>query len=417
MPSVLTDAVVANMRPRKDQSAWKDISDGACRGLCLRISPQGEKVWAIRLDVGGRRVRHTLGAWPTLGLGKARERAREYLSAARECTLPAQVDARLKAASLTVTAAHADYLSAMASAIREGTVRRKRDMFAQHIGPEIGKRVVGTIRKVDIVSVVESVTAKGYRVQANRVYSEVMAFLRWCEQKDYVAGVPSLRRKDVRKVGAAKEVARDRTLSDSELRAVWGLTGSMGPLTGDFARLLLLTGQRLDEVREMTWTEIDLEAATWTIPGTRYKTGRDHVVPLSSATLAILKARWVEGAAGYVLAGTKEGQAFNGHASAMKRLRKKMGLDDQAADVFTWHDFRRTVRSGMSRLGVDDRTAEMVLGHLPQGIVRTYDRYNRLAEKREALEKWAVHVQRITGQILIESNRIGGLSVSNPPIA
>jgi integrase len=262
---------------------------------------------------------------------------------------------------------------------------QKQDLYAHHIAPQIGSRLIGSIRRLDVGKVVESVVDKGMPVQANRVFSEIKAFLGWCEHKGYIDAVPALRRKDMQQVGAAKEAPRRRTLTDGEIVKLWNQVAGMSELTRDFAQLLLLTGQRLSEVREMAWEEIDLGEALWTIPGSRYKTGEDHAVPLSEPVLRILRERWLEGATGYVLAGTKEGQAFNGHASTMKRIRKKF---DGRAD-FTWHDLRRTMRSGLSRLGVEEQTAEMAIGHMPQGIVRVYDMHERLPERRAALEKWA----------------------------
>ncbi|HVI86838.1 MAG TPA: integrase arm-type DNA-binding domain-containing protein [Dongiaceae bacterium] len=391
MPRSLTDAVVQNQKPERGQQGWREIADGACRGLCLRISPTGEKVWAIRYVVAGKRQRHTVGAYPTVSLSEARKRATDYRSAGRDGIRADEVDAQRRARTLTMADAHAEYLVSIEGALRSHTRRLKRDMFRHHIEPALGGRIVASIRGSDIADLVSSVVAKGYQVQANRVYSEIMALLRWCEQKSYVAGVPSSRRKDMRKVGAAKEMPRRRTLTDMEIASLWNLACTMGPLTCDFTHLLILTGQRLSEVREMQWHEINLKEALWIIPGGRYKTGLDHVVPLSKPVLDILMSRWTEGAVGYVLSGGRTGKCFNGHASAMQRIRKKVG---KRAD-YTWHDIRRTVRSGLSRLGTDDRTAEMTIGHAPQGMIKTYDVHDRLDERRMALTGWAQFVEAL----------------------
>ena len=389
MAASLTDAVVQNLRPKRGQAGWRDVSDGACRGLCLRISPQGEKAWGMRLKVAGHRLFKTLGGYPAVGLAEARNRAREYLSGARDGISPEEMDAAKKAETMTLAMAHPDYLRAMGPTLRAQTVRLKRDMFSQHIAPKIGPRLVGSVRKLDVVTAVESVVAKGFPAQANRVYSEIMALLRWCEQKGYVTGVPNLRRQDLRKVGAAREVPRDRTLTSVEIKVLWALVEKSGGLTCDFTKLLLLTGQRSSEVRQMRWEEVNMVEKIWIIPASRYKTHKDQVVPLSEPVMDILRARWSDGITGYVLAGTKPGKPFNGQAGTMLRIREKFTKQKLGSPDFTWHDLRRTVRSGLSRLGVDDRTAEMVIGHMPQGVVRTYDRYDRLEERRAALQKWA----------------------------
>lgn len=400
MPKIaapLTDNVVKTARPERNQVGWRDLADGGCRGLTLRISPRGEKAWAIRLTVNGRRTMQTIGAYPAVTLAEARRRAGEYLAAAKDGASPEELDARKKAETMTVAAAHGEYVTAIRATLRPGTIALKEGMFQDHIESVIGKRLVRSIRRPDVVDIVGRVSAKGFTVQANRVFAELMALLRWCEARGYIEGVPTIRKRDLRPHGASKEQPRARTLTDDELRAAWKAADSIGDLTGDFLRLLVLTGQRRDEVRLMTWEEIDLTRGIWTIPARRYKTHIDHVVPLSSQALAIIKARHSKGAAGYVLSGRKEGQPFNGAVSALRRLRKAVKGDGD----FTLHDIRRTVRTGLSRLGVDGETAELVIGHIPQGIQRVYDRYNRLSEREGALQKWADMVERLAAS---ESN-------------
>ncbi|BAE49458.1 Integrase [Paramagnetospirillum magneticum AMB-1] len=392
MAKALTDSVVKTLKPERGATTWREISDSGCRGLRLRVSPSGEKVWAVKVTVGAQRVRHTIGAYPAVSLGEARKRAEAYLATARDGASPDELDARQRAETMTVTMAHSEYIEAMRSSLRASTISLKKTMFKTHVEGALGKRLIRTVRRSDVVDVVGGVSAKGFPVQANRVFSEVMALLRWCEQKGYVDGVPSARKKDVRAAtGGAKELARRRVLSEGEIIAVWNLTANMGDLTGDFLRLLLLTGQRRDEVRLMVWGEVDMDASLWTIPASRYKTGYSHTVPLPKQAMDILRSRWVEGATGYVLAGRGENKPFNGAASAVRRLRKELG---GKAD-FTLHDIRRTLRTGLARMGIDETTAEMVIGHIPQGIVKVYDQHDRMEERRTALKRWAEYVERV----------------------
>ena len=182
MARSLTDAVIQNLKPERGQKGWREVADGGSRGLCLRISPSGEKAWGLRAIIAGRRQRHILGGYPAVSLAEARERARQYLSAARDGTRPEEIDAQRKAASMTISDAHTDYIEAMGDTLRPHTKRLKKDMFAHHIKPVLGDRLVASIRKSDIVELAEAVTAKKFYTQANRVYSEIMALLRWCEQ-------------------------------------------------------------------------------------------------------------------------------------------------------------------------------------------------------------------------------------------
>ena len=391
--SPLTDNRVKEATPKRGQSRWREIFDGGCQGLRLRISPRGEKVWAVRTTVNGRRVSHTLGAYPAVTLADARTRARSYHASSREGAAPAEIDARRAAENLTLTSAHAAYVTAVEGGLRPQTVKLKKGIFADHIEPVASGRLLRKIRRADVIEIVDAVRAKGLAVQANRVFSEIMAMLRWAEQKGYIVGVPSFHKFKTR------EQPSDRTLADAEVGDVWRMVADLGELTRDFVRLLLLTGQRRDEVRLMSWDEIDLDAGLWTIPAARYKTRTDQCVPLSQPALEILRARLPKtpkGAAkpkGYVLVG-RDGNPFNGAASAMRRLRSALpGKAD-----FSLHDLRRTCRSRLSRLGVDAVTAELVIGHAPQGMVRVYDRYDRLDERKDALTRWADFILSVAGE-------------------
>lgn len=375
----LTDAKVKNLRPTRDQSKQVELSDGGQRGLILRLLPNGQKSWAVRTVLHGKRLFQGIGTYPEVGLSDARQRAQEIISAAHDGIGPEAMATRRKIAQMTVTEGHEEYLTAQRQTLRPSTMVLKDGMWRDHILPVLGKRLLKDIRRADLFEVRDTVQAKGFPTQANRVASEVKAFLNWCEEREWIDAVPTAKRLKTR------EKPRIRTLSDRELVALWHQCGTHGDLGRDFTHLLLLTGQRRDEVRNMQWTELNMESGLWIIPAERYKTGRTQVVPLSPSALEILHRRQKDGASGYVLKGRKEGSAYNGHASTLKRIRARVG---DGAD-FTWHDIRRTVRTALSRLGVDQATAELVIGHAPQGLLKVYDQYDRLEEKKEALTRWA----------------------------
>src|SRR5437763_11450958 len=136
MAKSLTDSVVSTTRPARSQRDWKEIADGGCRGLCLRLSPRGEKVWAVRHMVSGKRKRHTLGAYPAVSLAEARRRAGDYLAGAREGMTANEIDTRARARTLSAAAAHAEYLEALTVSAR--TRVQKEALFADHIREVVG---------------------------------------------------------------------------------------------------------------------------------------------------------------------------------------------------------------------------------------------------------------------------------------
>jgi integrase len=179
------------------------------------------------------------------------------------------------------------------------------------------------------------------------------------------------------------EQARDRALSDDELRKVWATHCGV---FSDYVRFLLLTAARRNEVAGMTWGEVT--RGDWTLPATRNKTGVDLVRPLSRQAQAILASL---PRAGEFVWSTDGGVTPIGGFSKFKLQF------DNVSGTRGWHihDLRRTARSLMSRAGVPSDHAERCLGHVIGGIRGTYDRHEYHREKAQAFEMLAGEIGRI----------------------
>lgn len=392
-PKPLTDSVVKTTRPGKSQRGWRDITDGGCRGLALRVSPRGEKVWQVRVKVAGRRIAEKIGVYPEVSLSEARRRAETLRAAAADGLTPTVHAQRRNTDTMTVRVAHAAYIDTKTGDLRPRTIAQKLHLFRCHIEPRIGDLLLRRVGKADVHRVVDAVRKTGAKVQPNRVASEIKALLNWAEERDYIDAVPALKKLKTR------ETPRQRTLTGDELREVWRASYEIGDVSGRYIRLVMLTAQRRDEVRLMTWDEIDLAQRLWTIPAARYKTGIPQVVPLSDAAIVELEAAGPR-PSGFVLRGSKREAAFNGVQSALRRLRVRTG----GRGDFTLHDMRRTCRTWMSREGVVFETAERVLGHVPRGMERVYDQHDRLAERRAALERWGQYLMALEDDAEAVSN-------------
>jgi integrase len=184
---------------------------------------------------------------------------------------------------------------------------------------------------------------------------------------------------------------RERSLSDSEVAKVW-LSAPQNDY-GNIVRLLLLTGCRREEIGGLRWSEIDLEARTITIAKERTKNSQEHVVPLPDAALSILQDLVRRGDRDFVFGIAREG-GFSGWAKSKSRLDKAVALEED----WRLHDLRRTVRTGLGKLGVQPHVAEAVLNHLPPKLIRTYDRNTYAAEKQAALDAWAAHLKVAVAQ-------------------
>ena len=199
---------------------------------------------------------------------------------------------------------------------------------------------------------------------------------------------------------AAAELAALWQASDTEHAAPW----RAGP------KLLMLTGQRRDEVfgaglaefGEVFVAELDesdLEGAMWTIPGERAKNGLAHIVPLSRAAVAVLRSVPMIAGTDKLFPASRQGQGYaSGYSKASARLRTKVAKETGLPTDWTWHDIRRTVATGMQRLGIRLEVVEAVLNHISGsrgGIVGVYQRHDWLEEKRDALNLWAADLHRV----------------------
>jgi integrase len=213
---------------------------------------------------------------------------------------------------------------------------------------------------------------------------------------------------------------RERVLSDDEIGEIWRATSAARPPFGAIVRLLILTGQRRGEVAGMAWNEISDDLATWTMACDRTKNGVAHVVPLSGPARSLLKESLPDDAneakralvqlraSGTLALPGAVGTRFRNWSQAKQALDKAIaevrkaaaGSDMTAAPLVPWtlHDLRRTVATGLQRLGVRLEVTESVLNHISGsrgGIAGVYQRHDWAVEKRTALDAWAAHVLAI----------------------
>ena len=447
MARALKAKTVETAKP--DPNKRREIPDGIVPGLYLVIQPSGAKGWALRYRFAGKPCKMTLGKWPVMGLADARKAASEALekvergenpATEKKVTKKAQVAA---AKALEATAGDFDAAKAMAMLSqfeREGmseavaqiapdavaglkakvaernTVKalvqefHKRHLsklksgnhalqFLERFTVEAwGDRDIQTITKRDLLDLLDGIADSGREVTANRVLAHTRKFLNWCVERDVLAVSPAIGVKPVR-----KEESRDRVLTDDEIKLFWRACDATGQPWGPLGKLLLLTGQRLNEVAQMTDAEI--RGATWHLSADRTKNGRAHDVPLSQAARDVLEGmERVKSRAGYVHTtnGTSPVQGF--HKARATIVEHMTAIAEQEAGhpveipAWTFHDLRRTCATGLARLGVPVRVTEAVLNHISgtgAGIVSVYQLHDYADEKRDALEAWGRYVMAL----------------------
>jgi integrase len=333
-----------------------------------------------------------------MGLADARAAATDAIEAVEHGNDPSAAKKRTKAARMEAQLSERDKIKTLVdqfgkrhlSTLKSGeTVKRELN---RHVVAVWGERDIHDIAKRDVIDLLDGIADSGRVVTANRVRAYLNKFLSWCVERDIIDQSPAMGVKPV-----AKEKSRDRVLSDDEIRWLWQACDREGQPWGHLGKVLLLTGQRLGEVVNMTDREVSGDL--WHLTADRTKNGRAHDVPLSEAARDVLGAvERVKGDAGYVFTTTGE-SALQGYHKGRNHIAKRMAeiaSDETGEPVeiphWTFHDLRRTAATGMARLGIPVRVTEAVLNHVSGtagGIVSVYQRHDYADEKRAALDAWA----------------------------
>jgi len=373
--------------PKSDVVYW----DAGCPGFGVKVTPKGRKVFIVlyrAAGAGSKLRKYTIGPYGRVTLHQARVAAQKVFAAKLEGRDPA---AEKRAARRRIVADRVEDLLETFIAQRLSQ-NRSGGEIARLLRREIGKtwagRSIHEISKRDVVEVVTAIEQRGAPVAANKALKSIKTFLGWCVGRAVLdqspaEGVPL----------PSKEVARDRVLEDNELAHVILAARKLGGPYGGIVELLALTGQRREEVARLQREELDLTRQVWTLPKTRTKNAKVHVVHLSEQSMAVLKRAEQTGLYVFSLLGTKP---FPGFSRAKRRL-------DQLSGVTGWrlHDLRRTCVSGMARLGIAPHVADKILNHQAgtiSGVAAVYQRHEFLAERQEALKRWGTHVARIVSE-------------------
>jgi integrase len=281
---------------------------------------------------------------------------------------------------------------------------RKGDEVGRDIKKEFvsrwGSRPLCDIERADLVEAIEEVRDRGAPYQAYNLLGYARRFFDWASFKYDLEKTPCdrLRPKHL----GLKKIPRKRILDPVELAALWEASEGLGYPYGPLFQLLAVTGQRLSDIAECSWSEIDLKKKLLTIPAARFKSDSDHVVPLSDLAMKILESlpRFKRG--DYVFSSTFGATPINGLSKPKTRLDDAMlkvlrkGDDKAKLEPFVIHDIRRTMRSGLSALPIENHVRELVIGHTQPGLHKVYDQHRYLDEKRHALDLWAARLQCIT---------------------
>jgi len=348
------------------------------RGFGVRVTSNGARAFVLDYRIRRRQYRYTIGTWPDWSALRAVREARELRQRVDRGENP--LDNRAPPPTVKTVA---EVIDEFVNRYVNGKLRSAREYeraFSRFVKPAIGKQPIYNVRRSQVTELLDRIEDESGAVMADRTLAYLRKAFNWYAARDDRFVPPIVRGMARTK---PRERARDRVLSDEEIRLIWPhLTGTFGA----YVKTLLFTAQRKDEVSQLAWSEVDAEGV-WTIPAERYKTRRANVVPLSSAARSIIEAQPTIGGCDYVFAGRTHRTPFSGFSKAKSALDKATGVAG-----WTLHDLRRTAKTLMVRAGVRPDISERVLGHVITGVEGVYDRHSYLDEKREALEKLAAMV-------------------------
>ncbi len=398
MPSVrITKTTVdAAAATGSDTFLW----DEQLAGFGLKVTPTGTKTYLVQYRAGGRGSstrRVTIGRhgspW-TPAMARA-EAERLLLAVATGADPQAEKLAKRRIDTDLGFARYSErYLADYGRrhwrprtwAAVESNIRR----FAL---PVLANKPITSITRSDLIKVFDGLPPQSPALPRN-LFAHLRRLFSWAEERGDLDRSPFTGMRSPPSVQS-----RERVLSDEEVRIVWSATNAQTGHFSTIVRLLLLTGQRRDEVAGIRWDELDRTSALWRLPGARTKNARDHQVPLTSACIAEIDkvaggSTWPR--VGWVFT-TTGSSSVSGFSRAKRRFDQLAVTVDDGAALAQWrlHDLRRTMATGLQKLGVRFEVTEALLNHLGgarAGIAGVYQRHDWREEKLHALTAWNEHV-------------------------
>jgi integrase len=382
---LLTDRAVMNLKPPRNGQRFI-VQDIAVPGLAVRITPNGHRAYILGARFPGSKhfVRRVIGEVGVITLAAAREQARTWLVEIKSGIDPAK---RPSTAQLEINNSFEHVASAFIA--RHLANQRKGARVAREIRNELiphwDQLPIAKITRQMVVELIEAIVDRPAPRHAHTIFSHIRLIFNWAIGRS-IYGIehsPTDRLRPLQLIGPKRP--RERVLTDDELRMLWAATDHYP--YGALTRLLATTGARLNELAKAKWSEVDFARRTLTVPPERFKMNSVHVIPLSTDAIALLQSLPRRGDFIFTSSGTRPvGDFF----AAKRRLDAAMGIAP-----WQFHDLRRTFRTRLAELKIQDVVAELAIGHAKKGLRRVYDQHAYADEIRDAMERWAIRLRAI----------------------
>ena len=441
MPHLLiTDKVLEKGNPTKGPGGRLEIWDTYLPGFGYRATQRGKGSFFVMFRLKGRRRRMTLGRYPVTSLADARIAGKQALALAREEIDPEEHRAERRVAEEAAEVERqageerarldrdrrrfrlivADHILKHHRGVQRGTVpkdppnnrswREVERVFKVYVLPRWSDRDIATIRRSDVAQLVRDVQVNNGPVMANRVLAHTRKLFNWAMlQPDLIEVLEAS--PVVLGMAPNVETERDRFLSPDEIRWLWTATETIGYPFGPCVRLLLITGQRRDEVASVTWDQLDFENRLWTLSAQSTKARRRHEVPLSDLALATLETIPRREGSSYLFTTTGR-TPISGFSRAKNLIDAKIRGRRQEEEAngmpppgrVTWpfeepwrlHDLRRTVATRLEDdLIVPKALISAILNHAEAGATAVYTKGQLREQKLAAMKGWSGYLSTL----------------------
>jgi integrase len=384
MKTKLTKKLIDSLKAPVEPEKFLLVSDTEIPGFGIRVMQSGTKTFIMTYrDAQHRQHRINIGRYGAIHIEDARDAAHRMWEKNQPGHDPL-ADRKREAEQVTFAELAEEYIARRCSEKDSGHEDAriiKRDLLKPW-----GSTLARDVTRRDVMDLTDGIKKRG-GVMANRTLAVVRRLYNWGIDHELVEMNPAARMKP-----RVKEQSRDRVLTSKEIKAFWNNLDKLPaqPAVRAALRLILVTAQRPGEIVNLEWSEInqDEDGATWwTIPSRKSKNNLSHRVPLSGLAIEVLETMPRKDA-GFVFASSHNGaKGVTRHAlsKALNVNQELMSIED-----FHPHDLRRSAASYMTGMGISRLVVSKILNHVETGITAVYDRHAYDAEKRTALESWAV---------------------------
>ncbi len=402
----LTDTAVRNAKPRADptnlSASTKPRKIFDERGLFLLVTPNGGKWWRFRYSFDGKEKLLALGTYPDVPLSAARQKRDQARTLLADGIDPSEHRKAAKAkrvglAANTFEVIGREWYAKTAVTLADSTKAKLLKFLEADVFPWIGARPISSLAAIDLIGVIERIERRGAMDIARRVHNYMGRIFRYAVGRGLADRDPS-RDIELKDILPKPDMQHHASVTDPKevgalLRAIEGFTGAI--TTRCALRLGALVFVRPGELRRAEWKEFNFDKSEWRIPAVKMKMKEQHIVPLSTQAIDILREiQPLTGSGRYVFP-SERGDGRPMSENTVNAALRRLGY---AKDEMTGHGFRSTASTLLNEMGWFCKMIERQLAHGERSkVVGAYNFAEYLSGRRRMMQAWADYLDMLRG--------------------